>query len=180
MAGSIQRTGLHAIAIVAASAAIAIVTNLLRADGIPLVTDIPYEIFAPCKDSEVESEQVRPDELSKTGEQTILYVDARPPEIYEKEHVQGAINVPYSALFGADQKDIDRVIEAVKQKKPTSVIVYGAYADPSSPETKVDFGKPLAQQLVEATISGVRHVEGGLDALNKAGIATVKANGDSQ
>ena len=55
-----------------------------------------------------------------------------------------------------------------------------AVEDPAAPGEKVDFGKPLAEQLLEAKVEGVRHVEGGLNALNSKGIETVKTNGGSK
>jgi spore germination protein YaaH len=173
------KTIIQAAVIVGVAASIAIVTNMVRKDGIPLVTDIPYEIFAPCKDSDATSENVTADELLKSGE-NVLYVDARPKEIFDKEHVKDAINVPYSALFGAAKEDVDRVAKEAKKRGVKSVIVYGAYEDPASPGDKVDFGKPLAEQLLEAKVEGVRHVEGGLEVLNSKGIKTVKTNGGSK
>jgi rhodanese-related sulfurtransferase len=165
---------IKSIVIGAISAAIGITTNVVRSDGIPVVTDIPYEIFAPCKDSEAVSEAVSTDELPNMGGDAVIYVDARPEEMFDLEHVDGAINVPYSALFGSSDEDIAKVAKAAESGKAAKVIVYGAYADPASPDEKVDFGKPLAEQLIEAGIKGVRHVEGGLEALNKTGIKTVK------
>ncbi|MCP4606298.1 MAG: rhodanese-like domain-containing protein [Proteobacteria bacterium] len=174
MVKTTQKIVIQAIVITAVSAAIGVTTNLMRSDGIPLVTDIPYEIFAPCKDSEATSEIVTADKLALEDGEKTLYVDARPSGMFELEHVDGAINVPYSALFGASEEDMAKIAKAVQDRGVTSVIVYGAYADPASPETKVDFGKPLAQQLIEAGIEGVRHVPDGLKSMNKTGIKTVK------
>ncbi len=170
----------QACALTALAAAIGIGTNLLRPSGIPLVTDIPYEIFAPCKDSEATSQAVSATELAQQGEGETLYIDARPAEMYAAEHIAGAINVPYSALYGASDEDLLKVKKAVEKQKPTGVIVYGAYTDPADPNTPIDFGKPLAQQLVEAEITGVKHVPGGLPELNKSGIDTVKQGGDDK
>ncbi len=170
----------QACALTALAAAIGIGTNLLRPGGIPLVTDIPYEIFAPCKDSEATSQAVSGAELSQQDEGETLYIDARPAEMYAAEHIVGAINVPYSALYGASDDDLLKAKKAVEKQKPTAVIVYGAYADPADPNNRVDFGKPLAQQLVEAEIAGVRHVPGGLSELNKSGLDTVKQGGDNK
>jgi hypothetical protein len=169
----------QAVAIVLGSGALAVVTDLVRPDGIPLVTDIPYDIFAPCKDSEVETEEATRAELTAAAA-TILYVDAQPKEQYEIAHVAGAINVPYSALFGASEADIDKVKVKAAQMGATSVVVYGAFADPSAPEHKIDFGKSLAQQLIEAEIPGVKYVENGLEKLKKTGIEIVQQVGENQ
>ena len=179
MAKTVIKIIIQAAVIIGVAAIIAMVTNAARKDGIPLITDIPYEIFAPCKDSEAISENVTADELLKSGE-NVLYVDARPKAIFDKEHIKGAINVPYSALFGAAPEDVAKVAKEAKNRGVKSVIVYGEYEDPGSPGNKVDFGKPLAEQLLEAKVEGVRHVEGGLGTLNSKGISTVKTNGGSK
>lgn len=158
--------------IVVVSAGVAVGTNEIRSDGIPLVTDIEYEIFAPCKDSEVESQAADIDDL--TSAKQVLYVDARPAEAFDTEHIEGSINIPYSVLFGASDADIEKVRQAVAERKATAVVVYGIYADQADTEQMVDLAKPLAQQLIEAEIKGIKHLEGGLDELKKTGLETVK------
>jgi rhodanese-related sulfurtransferase len=175
------RTGakvmMQALLIVIASAAIAVGTNAVRSDGIELVTDVEYEIFAACKDSEAESEAARVDQLQEQSPEAILYVDARPAEAFAIEHVEGSINIPYSALFGASDDDIEKVKRAAKGKNAVTIVVYGLYEDPSAPGEEVDFAKPLAQQLVESGIAGAKHLEGGMEQLKKTGITTVKDDG---
>ena len=168
---------MQALLVVVASAAIAVVTNAVRSDGIELVTDVEYEIFAACKDSEAESEAARVDQLQAQSPGAILYVDARPAEAFTHEHVEGSINIPYSALFGASDEDIAKVKQAAKEKKATTIVVYGLYEDPSAPGEVVDFAKPLAQQLVESGIAGAQHLEGGMEQLKKTGVSTVKDDG---
>jgi rhodanese-related sulfurtransferase len=166
----------QAAAIVAVSALVAVATNAVRPDGIPLITDVEYEIFAPCKDSEAQSDEISGEDLA-AGDGGAVYVDARPAEAFAVEHVLDAVNVPYSVLFGAAQEDLDRLDGALASRKAGSVIVYGVLDDPSDPSSKVDLAKQLARQLVEAGVAGVRHVEGGLEELKKSGIRTVKATG---
>lgn len=160
-----------------AAAGLGIATDLARPDGIPLVTDIPYEIFAPCRDSEVTSVAADVEEVVGVVGERVLYVDARPREVFAREHVRGALNVPYSALFGAEKAEVDRVVQAARRRKTSIVVVYGAYRDPEV-DADVDFGKPLAEQLIESGLSGVKHLEGGIEALNKRGVAMVKGDGD--
>ena len=165
---------LQAAIVTAASAGVAVATNLARPDGIPLVTDVEYDIFAPCRDSEADSEAASAADLLGSAHEVVLYVDARPIEAYAQEHVDGAINIPYSALFGASEQDIAMIKEQASAKKATRIIVYGVFQDPASPQQKVDFAKPLALQLVESEIKGVKHLEGGMEELKKSGIKTVK------
>lgn len=168
---------LQAALVVAASAGVAVATNLVRPDGIPLVTDVEYDIFAPCKDSEADAEAASTTDLLGSANEVVLYVDARPALAYAEEHVDGAINTPYSALFGASEQDVAMIKERAAAQKATRIIVYGVFQDPASPQQKVDFAKPLALQLVESEIKGVKHLEGGIEELKKTGIKTVKGTG---
>jgi rhodanese-related sulfurtransferase len=106
-----------------------------------------------------------------------LYIDARPADLFDTEHVKGAINVPYSALFGATEEDVAKVKKEALAKTAKTIIVYGVHLEGGSEDKKVDFGKPLAQQLIESDIKGVKHVAGGLDKMKTSGIETVQKGG---
>ena len=164
---------LQSIALTAAAVVLAVGTNAVRSDGIPLVAEIPYEIFAACKDADVQSLAADTGELS-ARDASVLLVDARPAHQFQSEHAEGAVNIPYSALFGASDADVAAIRNTAKERKASAVIVYGAYEDPDQPGVTVDFAKPLADQLTEAGIPNVRHIEGGLAALKKQGTPTVK------
>lgn len=166
-----------ALVITAGAAAIAVTTNATRPDGIPLVTDVPYDIFSECRDAEAETEAVSEDELAASDAGAVLFIDARPAEQFAKAHAEGALNVPYSALFGAKPEDIEHINARVAEQQVDTVVVYGAYTDPANPGTTIDFGKPLADQLKAAGIKGVKHIGGGLEALKKLGLETVKTPG---
>lgn len=156
---------------------LAIGSNLIREDGIPLITDIPYEIFAPCRDSEVSAALIEEAEHSmEDGDERVLYVDARPKEIFERERVAGAINAPYSALFGALDDDIRRVAQQAKSQNAKMVVVYGTVTEPGE-EAAVDLAEPLAKQLIESGLSNVKHIKGGLAELNRRGIGIVQGDG---
>jgi rhodanese-related sulfurtransferase len=166
---------LKSLAITVGSALVAVGTNALRPGGIPLVTDVPYDIFAECKDVEAEAVTATADEIKDNIAGIVLYVDARPAEQFAEEHIEGAINIPYSPLFGAGPGGIEKVKTEADKRNASTIAVYGAYTDPSDPQTEIDFGKPLAAQLTEAGIAGVRHVEGGLKALKKMNLHTVQS-----
>jgi hypothetical protein len=168
---------LQAVAITGFSAALAIGTNLARADGIPLVTDIPYEIFAPCRDSEVKAEALGEGEIDLASSDDILYVDARPAEEFAKAHVKDAVNTPYSPLFGAGAEDVAEVKAARQKLGATAIVVYGLYAEPGSEGAPVDLAESLAEQLIEEGLTGVRHAPGGLAELNRSGVSVVRTNG---
>ena len=174
---AIGKIVIQAFIIVLVSAGLAIALNFIRPKGIPLVTDIPYEIFAPCKDSEALSEAIDREDLANPKADSILYVDARPAEEFVKGHRDGAFNLPYSALFGASEEDLANLKTRLDTEKPTAVIVYGDIADPATPSKRIDFAKALAEQLIETGIKGVKHITGGLGALNKTGTQEVQPDG---
>ena len=168
------RVVLQSLGIVAASAALAVGTNLTRPDGIPLVADVAYDIFAPCVDSEVQVTTAMAGDLASAAAGAVLYVDARPAEDFAAGHARGAVNAPYSVLFGATDDDLARVKAAATGRSAKRVVVYGTLDDPEAPGGGVELAEQLAKQLVEAGIEGVEHVAGGLAALKKGGVETVQ------
>ena len=168
---SSSKTLIQSSVIISISSLIGIATNGIRKDGIPLVATTPYEIFTTCKDSEASSSGTTADDLVGAP---ILYVDARTSEEFASVHMEGAINLPYSVLFGASKEGVAKVKDAAKKSAVTSVVVYGLQSSPDDPTVKTDLAKPLAEQLIEAGIPGVKHVAGGLDALNKTTPQPVK------
>ena len=161
------------VALTAVAVLIAVVTNAVRADGIPLITDIPYEIFSACKDAEAESAEVSDTSALKNSHDT-LFVDVRPKAQFDAERVAGAVNLPYSALFGASPEDVEKVKKSAAAGEKKSVVVYGIFRELDSEALEVDLAKPAAEQLVESGIANVRHIEGGLAAMKKLGVETVK------
>ncbi|MDD5306945.1 MAG: rhodanese-like domain-containing protein [Deltaproteobacteria bacterium] len=170
--GTAAKIVLQAFAITAAAAVVAIAVDLARPGGIPLVADAPYEIFAPCRDFEAHTRTATEADLE--GRSDVLYVDARTAEDFAIEHVEGAVSAPYSVLFGAAAGEIDRIKAEAARRKASKVVVYGTTAAPDAPGREVDLAQPLAAQLSEAGVAGAGHAEGGLAAMKKAGLRTVK------
>lgn len=173
MMKDISFTLLKSLAITVAAVLIAVGINAVRKDGIPLVAEVPYEIFSTCMDAEAAAETVSAQELSGRNEQHLI-VDARPARQFEIEHAKNAVNIPFSALFGASEEDVERVRKTAADRLVSAIIVYGAYEDPDNPGVTVDFGKPLADQLTESGLQNVRYVNGGLAEMKKQGTPTVK------
>jgi hypothetical protein len=169
----------RAAAIVAASFAVAIVTNAARPDGIPLVAGVEYDIFSECADSDARAEAASAGELgAKKG--AVLYVDARPAEAFAAEHASGAVNAPYSVLFGASPDAIAAVKAEAAKRGAKEILVYGEVADPGAPDGAVDVARPLADQLLESGIAGAKHVGGGLATLKKSGVDVVSNVGGAR
>jgi len=163
---------IQAFAITGASAVLALGTNAVRPDGIPLVADIPYDIFARCVDYDVQVAAAEAADLAAVAG-AVLYVDARPAEDFAREHVKGALSAPYSVLFGAANDDLARVKAAAEKQSVARVVAYGVLGGADGGEG-VELAEHLAKQLAEVGIAGVEHVSGGLEALKKGGVETVQ------
>jgi rhodanese-related sulfurtransferase len=164
--------------IVAATAGVAIAANAARSDGIPLIAEVEYDIFSQCEDSDVETQAAAAGDLrAGTG---MLYVDARPAGEFAAGHADGALSAPYSVLDGAPPEAIAAIKAAAARGNVTEIVVYGEIADPGTAGATVDLAKPLAEQLVESGLVGVKHLEGGLGALKKSGVAIVTGTGGAR
>jgi predicted sulfurtransferase len=169
----ISKILLQAVIVVVISALVALSFNVLRPNGIPVIATAPYEIFSECKDSSVtttsvNAQQVRSSDVDK------IFVDARPNDAFIREHVERALNVPYSVLFGAAAEDIEKVKEHRRQHPGAAIVVYGVLDRTNAGQGRTDVAKPLADQLMEAGLTNVQHLAGGIVALKKAGARTVK------
>jgi len=173
------RTVAQAAVIVLAAAGVATATDLARSDGLPLVAEVEYDIFSQCADSDVETQAASAAELGAKGA-AILYVDARPSEAFASERATGAVNAPYSVLFGATPEAIAAVKAEAGARKVEEIIVYGDLVEPGADGGVVDVAKPLANQLVESGLPGVKHFAGGLAALKKSGVAVVQGTGGAR
>jgi len=173
------RIMVQAAVIVIAAAGVAMATDLARSDGIPLVAQVEYDIFSQCADSDVETQAASAADLGAKGA-AILYVDARPAEAFAAERATGAVNAPYSVLFGATPEAIAAVKAEAAARKATEIVVYGELAEPGSESGAVDVAKPLADQLVESGLKDAKHFAGGLAALKKSGVAVVQGTGGAR
>jgi len=173
------RIALQALIILLVAAGVAIASNAARSDGIPLVADVEYDIFAPCADSDAESQAATAKDLGAGGA-AILYVDARPAEAFGAERAKGAVNAPYSVLFGAAPEAIQAVKAEAVARNVKEIVVYGDLAEPGSDGGTVDVANPLAEQLVESGLPGVKHIAGGLPALKKSGVDVVQGTGGAR
>jgi hypothetical protein len=175
----VLRIAAQALTIVLAAAGVAMATDLARSDGIPLVADVEYDIFSQCADSDAEAQAATASDLGAKGA-AILYVDARTAEAFAAERVQGAVNAPYSVLFGASPEAILAVKAEAAARMVKEIVVYGELAAPGSGDGAVDVAKPLAEQLVESGLPGAKHFAGGLPALKKSGVQIVQGTGGAR
>ncbi|HNU68506.1 MAG TPA: rhodanese-like domain-containing protein [Myxococcota bacterium] len=150
-----------AIVVAAASAAVGILFNLAREEGIPLVAESPYEIFVPCPEPLGEVDAVLPtsgllDQVEIRAGRTLV-IDAGSSSDFSSWHLRGAINIPFDYI----EPVADQVIRRVASSRARHVVVYGDGADPDS-------GRELARELAGRGISNIAFVEGGVQALKSA------------
>ena len=147
----------RAFVLTAASVLVGIVWNAVRPHGIPLVAPRPYEIFAPCPETETEARQVTADQLAAAP--GVLYVDARPEAEYRAEHIEGAVSVPYPLLTG----ELDPpALDALKRRR-VPIVTYG------DGEHRGDLGELLASLLLQSGVEDVTNLQGGLRSWKQGG-----------
>jgi rhodanese-related sulfurtransferase len=145
----------RSIVLTAACVIAGVVFNTARSGGIPLVAPRPYEIYVPCPETTVEAAQVTTQELA--GAEDVLYVDARPEAEFEREHIAGAVSLPYPVL---DDPPPDKVASLKRRKR--RIVTYGGGG-------RGDLGKMMASVLTELGVENVNHLEGGLQAWKARG-----------
>ena len=145
----------RSVLLTAAFVLVGVLFNLLRpGDGIALVAPRPYDIYVPCPEALVEAVPASADEAAAEG---AVYVDARPVEEYRREHVKGAISLPYPLLGDPPPEKID-------QLKSLGRPIF-AYGDGG----RGDLGNLMASMLTELGVPNVRHLVGGLPAWKERG-----------
>lgn len=133
--------------VIAFSSALALLVNEVREGGIPLVMPFPPEYRCPEQMAEGGAIPAK-DALRHHGREGTAFVDARPTESYEKGHIKGAINLPYSFLEAVPEEALDPL------RKEEIIIVY---CNSESAERS----KLMAGELSEAGLKGVSYLDGG-------------------
>jgi rhodanese-related sulfurtransferase len=126
----------------------ALVFNQTNPNGIPLFQNLPSKEEVPYVPLSAAVEEYR---QGKT-----VFVDAMPANFYDKEHIQGAINMPLP-LF-----DIVYMMTFDEEEKCTKIIVYGRTI------SKL-YDVQVANKLVLRGYKNARVLEGGLRDWKKKG-----------
>jgi Rhodanese-like domain len=142
----------EAFIIALATAMLGVVVNALRADGIPLVANEPYEIFVPCPEGG-EVEPIDPGD-PRLDDLDSLIVDARPIAQFAADGLIRAINIEFDWLDPIAEENIKRILGAGANR----LIVYGDGGEP-------DNGYELAREIAGLGLNNVYYVEGGYHAL---------------
>jgi rhodanese-related sulfurtransferase len=95
------------------------------------------------------------------GPQHAKLIDVLPEESFEKEHIEGAVNIP------VEHDDFVQRVEDLVDEKDNSVIVYCASKD-------CDASSTAARRLDDAGFSNVYDFEGGIREWKETGYKTVQ------
>jgi rhodanese-related sulfurtransferase len=137
------------------SASLAFITNATRDDRLPLV--MPFPPAYQCPSSEKPGAPITVSEaLAFFGKPGTAFVDARKREAFQKGHIEGARNIPYSFVEPVSRETLDTL------RDYKSVIVYCNREDS-------EISKLMAGELSQAGVKGVTYLEKGFMAWVKAG-----------
>jgi rhodanese-related sulfurtransferase len=137
------------------SIGLAILVNGVRKNGLSLVMPFPPEYRCPSGLKEGRAIPAK-EALGQYGLTGAAFLDARPKESYDKGHIKGAVNLPYSFLDAVPRKSVDQL------RKYRMVIVY---CNTENDERS----KLMAGELSGAGLKGVSYLEGGFLGWVKAG-----------
>jgi rhodanese-related sulfurtransferase len=129
------------------SAALALIVNGARREGLSLVMPFPPEYRCPSRIVEGVGMGIK-DALQAFARGDVLFVDARISEAFEKGHIWGAISVPYSFLEVVPQEAVDQI------KRYKKIIVY-------CNSKGAERSKLMAGELSESGLKGVSYLQGG-------------------
>ena len=133
---------LQACAILLVAAALGILTNHIRRDGLPLVDDWAIEAQLTPEPGEslvLSLEEAR--ESFSSG--AAIFLDARSPELYEQGHIQGAQSLPWEG--------VDEYFDEVMASIPLNALII-AYCDGET----CSLSKDLAIELFYRGYENVR------------------------
>jgi len=128
---------------------LAALVNAGRPTPIDWIAQADYEIYEDCEETTESAEPVALAEVSKHPD-WYLVVDARDPEAFEADHLEGAYSMPYDPLFGVGEEEISAIRDEAGDR---SIVVVG----------EGEFAKLLADDLLSGGLSWVQYLEEGED-----------------
>jgi len=147
----------EAVAVTAASAAVALGFNAARPDGLPLVAHQPYETMVPCPEPGGPVAVLAADDPAIRSARTFV-IDARSAKAYREGHLEGAVHVPYDWLEPLPEAELEDLARRIASSRATRVVVYGDGGRPDS-------GEHLGREISGRGIGNVCAVAGGAPAL---------------
>jgi 3-mercaptopyruvate sulfurtransferase SseA len=149
----------RAAALLAIGAAVGLVANAARSDGIALRYTAPVSCDAP-RAGQPAVEVLPPDRAVRLcGDSGVLVADARPPRRYAEGHVADAVHLPCAAPHA----EASTVVSRLGSKH--TLIVYGDTTEEARPvaeDLRRRIGRPDLRVVV---------LDGGFPAWSRAGLA---------
>ncbi len=152
----LSRAVKEAIVIAVAVVIIAFIVNFTRGEGIPLIAGA--DSFRVQTNAEF---MVAADAAGRFEDGTALFIDAREADLFETEHIEGAMNLPSTA------EDLHTVAYLVPADP--GMICYSEAA------TERQAGV-IADKLLEIGFKQVYVLHGGLESWKEEGLPTAKGN----
>ena len=146
------------IVLIASASAIAIGSNFLRTDGIPLVGDWSLQArFADAAGQGLIIDLSQAQRLFESG--AAVFVDARPQQQHAEGHIRGALSLPF--------QDVDRYFLEVADRLegPWTIVTY-------CDGENCELSHELALFLIEMGFENVRVLVNGWTAWQQAGLPT--------
>jgi rhodanese-related sulfurtransferase len=146
---------LGALLVSVVASGIGLAVNAARPGGIPVVAPFPYQQDCPEKLEVPEGPTVTAGQAAGLqGAAGVLFVDARPAEVFAAGHIDGARSIPFSFITPPGPET------AAKLKKHEHLIVYC-----DSPGDKL--AGLLAAKLRDLGLTRVKVLRGGWEAFSR-------------
>ncbi len=145
--------------VILVSTVVALLVNVVRSEGIPLVQKEAYDILVPCPEPVGDPEQLEVGD-PRIKDDKSLVLDVRLRDEFEQWHLNGARNQPFDWLGPPVDEEVKTVAKQVAASRAQRVIVYGDGDNPDS-------GQEWAKLLSGARIKNVFYIKGGAPSLNQ-------------
>lgn len=147
------------------SAIFSMLFNFINPKGIPIIARYPYEIYTDCAEFKEEAEFISINRVfNKLEDEDTLFIDSRGEEEYKKEHIKGAINIPYDVLFPVNEQSVLKI----KDKK--LVIFY----DDMPKGSEYRPSKELASELKSRGVKSAKFLKESFSEWKKRGFPVNK------
>ena len=145
----------QALCVLLVSTALAFAVNAIR--PLPLSLVMPFPPEYQCSTIPQAGRPMKIEQALKMFDRAdVIFVDARPPQAFQKGHIEKARNIPYSFIDPIGEETVREL------KRYKAVIVYGNRKDAQASTS-------MAGELAEEGVTSVTYLEGGFLGWAEAG-----------